>query len=226
MQLEDIYQKLIKKMGFKYYDEDKFLIIKSIQASHKTNPKVLDVGCGIGHHAFLFEKNGAEVTAFDYDANLIEKANELKKQNNSNVEFLIFDGNYPEKYLNENYDIIFMAGFSIFGTSLNVPIMEKYLRLLNEDGKIVLVHNSNLTGIVRRSNWKNHTIQDFQLFFQEAGASVDAIYFYDRHILIKILRNFVLTKFSTNLHILISRITKLPCALVFIATKKEIIDKI
>lgn len=221
MQLDYIHQKLIKKMGFKYYDEDKYLVVKSIQTSKKIHPKVLDVGCGTGHHAFLFEQNGAQVTAFDLDVNKIKKANELKVTYNSNVEFLIFDGSFPEKYVKEHYDIIYMAGFSVFGINLDTSVMKKYLNILSNNGKLVLIHNSNLTGTIRKSNWKNHTIEDLKIFFQKSGAQVDSIYFYDRHFIIKVLRKFVLTRYSTHLHILISKITKLPCALVFVVSKND-----
>ncbi len=220
--IDTIQHKLIIKMGFKYYDEDKYLIRKCLKyINGKKTPKVLDVGCGTGHHSFLFEKYGAKVTAFDYDESVIEKAKENKMRSNSNVTFLVADGRYPEKYFTEKYDIIFMAGFSIFGIDLNKPIMTKYLSMLNEGGILVLVHNSNLTGLVRKTNWKNHKIEDLRSFFESLGGKVEKIYFYDRHITIKILRSFAITGLSTKLHILISKITKLPCALLFIVSKSE-----
>ncbi|MBC7086648.1 MAG: class I SAM-dependent methyltransferase, partial [Methanomethylovorans sp.] len=144
--IEGIQYKLISKMGFKYYDEDKYLIQECLKHVTKKNPKVLDVGCGTGHHSLLFEKYGADVTAFDYDENVIEKAKEKKIKINSNVNFLIADGRYPEKYFTDKYDIIFMAGFSIFGIDLNKAVMKKYLNMLAKGGILVLVHNSNLTG--------------------------------------------------------------------------------
>ena len=55
---EKIRLKLILKLGFKYYDEDKYLIKKCLRSVKNKNPKVLDVGCGTGHHAFMFEKYG------------------------------------------------------------------------------------------------------------------------------------------------------------------------
>jgi len=219
--IDSIQNKLIVKMGFKYYDEDKYLIQKCIKCSNKKDPSVLDVGCGTGHHSLLFEKYGAKVTAFDYDESAIEKAKENRIKNNSSVTFLVADGRYPEKYFTEKYDIIFMAGFSIFGIDLNKPIMTKYLSMLAEGGILVLVHNSNLTGLVRKTNWKNHTIEDLRSFFESVGSNIEKIYFYDRHITIKILRRFAITGLSTKIHILISKITKFPCAIVFIVSKSK-----
>ncbi len=219
--IDKIINKLILMRSFKYYSEDKYLIKKALEYPLNKNPKVLDVGCGIGHHSFLFEKYGASVIAFDCDQNVIKKANEKKKELNSNVEFLIADGRFPEKYFAEKFDIIFMAGFSIFGTELNKEIMKKYLSLFSAEGRLVFVHNSNLTGTVRQTNWRNHTIEELKSFFESSGYNIQNIYFYDRHVIVKILRHFAITNFSTKLHILISQITQLPCSLVFVVRKSE-----
>ncbi len=225
MKLTDkLIHKMILKMGFKYYSEDKYLIRKVLKYSENQTPKVLDVGCGIGYHAFLFEKYGANVIAFDYNETVVKKANEKKKELNSNVEFLIADGRSPESYFTEKFDIIFMAGFSIFGINLNKEIMEKYLSLLDVKGKLIFVHNSNLTGLVRKTNWRNHKIVELKKFFEGMGCNIKNIYFYDRHIIVKILRHFVFTNLSTKMHILISKITQLPCALVFVVEKSNNIN--
>lgn len=218
---EKIRLKLISKLGFKYYKEDKYLIKTCLRSVKNKHPKVLDVGCGTGYHSFMFEKYGANVIAFDYDENVIKKANENKVKINSNVNFLIADGRYPEKYFTDKYNIIFMAGFSIFGIDLDKAVMKKYLSMLDEGGRLVFIHNSNLTGVVRKTNWRNHKIEDLRSFFESVGGNVEKIYFYDRHVTIKILRRFAITDLSTKMHILISKITKLPCALVFIVTKNE-----
>lgn len=218
---EKIRLKLILKLGFKYYDEDKYLIQTCLRSIKNKNPNVLDVGCGTGHHAFMFEKYGANVIAFDYDESKIKEANENKSKRNSNVKFLIADGNYPEKYFTEKYDIVFMAGFSLFAINLNNEVMRKYLSMLNEGGRLVMVHNSNLTGLVRKTAWRNHKKEEVYSFFEDAGGKVEKFYFYDRHITVKILRRFAISNMSTRLHVLVSKITKLPCALVFIASNKK-----
>lgn len=217
-----IIHKLILKMGFKYYSEDKYLIKEILKFSANKNPKVLDVGCGIGHYSFLFEQYGANAIGFDYDKTLIEKANEKKKELKSNVEFLIVDGRYPEKYFMEKFDIVFMSGFTLFGIDLDRELMEKYLSLLDLEGKLILVHNSNLTGLVRKTNWRDHKIEELKSLFESLGCNIEKIYFYDRHIIIKILRHFAITNFSTKMHILTSKITQLPCTLVFVVGKKSL----
>ncbi|WP_445474207.1 class I SAM-dependent methyltransferase [Methanococcoides methylutens] len=219
--IDKFIHKLILKNGFKYYSEDKYLIKEILKFSENEKPKVLDVGCGIGHYSILFEKYGANAIAFDCDKTVINKANEKKNELNSNVDFLIADGRFPEKHFTEKFDIIFMAGFSVFGINLDKEVMGKYLSLLDVGGKLILVHNSNLTGLVRKTHWKNHTIEELNTFFESLGRSIKKIYFYDRHIIIKILRHFVFTNFSTKLYSLMSKITQLPCALVFVVGKGE-----
>ncbi|MDW5549181.1 class I SAM-dependent methyltransferase [Methanosarcina sp.] len=217
MKLADkIIHSLYIKKGFKYYPEDKYLIENILKLSKKECPKILDVGCGSGHYSFLFDKYGAKVTAFDIDKFLIEKASEKKKEHNSNAVFLIADGRFPERRFSEKFDIIFMSGFSLFSTNLNKEIMEKYLSLLDSEGKLVFAHTTNLNGLVRETGPKNYRVEDVKKFFESSDCKIEKIYFYDRHVIIKILHYFVLNEFSTKMHILISKMTKLPCSLIFI----------
>lgn len=210
---------LYLKKGFKYYPEDKYLIQNVLKLSKKECPKVLDVGCGNGHYSFMFDKYGAKVTGFDIDKTLIEKASEKKKELNSNALFLIADGRFPERSFSEKFDVIFMSGFSLFKSNLNKKLMEKYLSLLDSGGKLVFAHTSNLNGLVRESGCKNYKINNIKELFESSDCKIEKIYFYDRHVIIKILRYFVLNKFSTKIHILISKTTKLPCSLVFIVER-------
>ncbi|WP_440945518.1 class I SAM-dependent methyltransferase [Methanosarcina sp. T3] len=219
--IDGIIHKLVLSRGFRYYPEDRYFIKQILKFSENKNTKVLDVGCGNGHYSFLFEACGAEVTAFDYDKALIKKANERKKELNSKVEFLVADGRYPEKYFTDKFGIIFLSGFALFGINQNKKLMEKYLLLLDKGGKLVFVHNSNLTGEVRKTRWRNHKIEELKSFYEDLDCTIVKTYFYDRHIIVKLFHSFVFNNFSTKIHILISKITKLPCSLVFIVKKKE-----
>lgn len=215
--IEEIIHKIILSRGFRYYPEDEYLIKQILKLSE--NKKVLDVGCGNGHYSFLFEKYGADVIAFDYNDNLIKRANEKKKELNSNVEFLIADGTYPERYFSEKFGINFLCGFALFGVELNKELMKKYLQLLDENGKLVFVHNSNLVGNIRKTDWRNYKIEDIKIFFNSLNCTIEKIYFYDRHFIIRVLHSYVFNSFSTKMHIMLSKITRLPCSLVFIVKK-------
>lgn len=214
--IDEIIHKLISKNHFKYYPEDKYFIKQVMRFSENKNAKILDVGCGNGHYSFLFEELGTDVTAFDYNKNLIGNANEKKKELNSKVKFLIVDGRFPERNFTEKYDIVFMSGFSLFSINLDKEVMKKYLSLLDIGGKLIFVHNSNLTGLVRKTHWRNHTIEELQLFFESLDSTIEKMYFYDRHIIVKIFHSHAFNSISTKAHIMISKITKLPCSLVFI----------
>ena len=220
---DEIIHKLILKKHFSYYPEDKYLVKEIIKFCEKENPKVLDVGCGIGHYSFLFENEGANVVAFDYDKDLIKKTNEKKSEISSNVKFIIADGKYPEKYFNEGeFDVVFMSGFSLFTIDLNEELMERYLLLLDGGGKLIFIQNSNLTGVVRRTHIKNYSIEELKSFFETLDCNIEKIYFYDRQIVGRVLRSLAFNSFSTKIHILISKITKLPCNLVFVIGREAI----
>src|SRR5659263_185431 len=181
---EENIHKLILRKGFSYYPEDKYLIKEIMNLSESKNPKVLDVGCGIGHYSFLFEKYGGCVTSFDFDKTLIEKANIRKKEINSTIKFMIADGNYPEKYYLQNeFDIIFLSGFALFGVQLNEGLMKKYISLLCNNGILIFIQNSNLTEDIRKTHWKNYTIKSLLFFFKNLNCNIEKIFFYDRHII-------------------------------------------
>jgi protein-L-isoaspartate O-methyltransferase len=218
---DEIIHKLILKKGFSYYPEDKYLVKKIMSLSESKNPKVLDVGCGIGHYSFLFEKYGGHVISFDYDKTVIEKADITKKKIDSTIKFMIADGNYPEKYFNQKkFDIIFLSGFSLFGAQLNEELMKKYLSLLHNNGKLIFIQNSNLKGDIRKTHWKNYTIKSLLLFFENLNCNIEKIFFYDRHIISRFLHSFVFNNFSTKIHIIISKISRLPCNIVIVVSKK------
>lgn len=87
---------------------------------------------------------------------------------------------------------------------------------------MIFVWNSNLTGIVRRTHWKNYTIEELRSLFESLGCNIERIYFMDRHIIGRVLRSLAFNSFSTRIHIFISKITKLPCNLVFVVSRRVI----
>lgn len=211
---------LVAKKHFSYYPSDKYLIRKILTFAPASNPNVLDVGCGNGHYSFLFEKYGAAVTGFDINGSLIENALQTKEKNNSAVTFMVADAQYPEVYCgNRQFDIIFMSGLSLFGTSFDAALMKKYVSLLSSGGKLVFSHNSNLDGTIRSSPWKNYTLEELVSKFKELPCNIEEIYFYDRHISQKLFHSLVFTTPFKYFHIFLTKITKIPFNIVLIISR-------
>jgi SAM-dependent methyltransferase len=221
-----IIHRLVKYKHFKYYCEDEYFIRQILAFSDKKNKKILDVGCGNGHYSFLFERCGMDVIAFDFDKALIKHANEKKKELNSNVSFIIADGNFPDRFFTSKFGIIFLSGFALFSIDLDKELMEKYLSLLDLNGTLIFAHSSNLTGTIRKTHWRNHTIKELKFFFDSLDCTVEEIYFFERHILLKVFHSVIFNKFLTKTQIVLSKITKLPCRLVFVVKRKDQVSKL
>jgi len=219
---EHLSQRLILQGSFKYYLEDEFLIQKVLSFVSCEEPCVLDVGCGRGHYAFLFEKCGANVIGFDCNVEFIEENRKRADLDGSSVTFITADGSYPEKYFTAScFDVIFMSGFSLFGTNFSRSLMEKYLNLLTHHGVLVFIQNSNLRGDVRKTHWRNYSIGQLSNEFSRLNCNVEKVFFYDRHIIGRILRSYVFSDASTACHRIITRLSGLPCNVVMIISRKE-----
>lgn len=219
--IEKVINGIIKRKAFSYYPWDIYLVKKILDYIDEENPIVLDVGCGGGHYSFLFERCGAKVIAFDLNEDFIKKALNLKDENNiKNIEFLVGDGT-ELKFLNKEsmFSIIFMSNFSVFSQSLNKEILSLYLNFLSDNGILVFIWNTNLSGVRRKSSWMNWPIDVLKDFFINSNCKIRKIYFYDRHIFGKFLKEYSFTSLTTKISYFISRITGLPCNLVIIVSK-------
>jgi SAM-dependent methyltransferase len=218
---ESIIYGFIQKKTFTYYPEDVFLVRKVLSFISKEKPCVLDVGCGNGHYSFLFEKCGANVIGFD-NAQFIEENCRNADLTGSSIKFFTADGNYPEKYFSTSlFDIIFMSGFSLFGTNISQPLMKKYLNLISPDGILVFIQNSNQRGDLRRTQWRNYSIRYLTNEFSELNCNIEKVFFYDRHITGRLLHSYAFSDISTSLHCIISRLTSLPCNILLIVSKEK-----
>jgi|BioPla2DNA2_1021312.scaffolds.fasta_scaffold74381_2 SAM-dependent methyltransferase len=219
---ESMVHKLILKKGFTYYPEDEFLVRKVLSFASSENPRVLDVGCGSGHYSFLFEKCGANVVGFDYSTQFIKENKRKADLAGSSVIFITADGNYPEKYFTDPaFDIIFMSGFSLFATEISQPLMEKYLNLLNHNGVLVFIQNSDLRGNIRKTGIRNYSIAQLTDEFSQLNCNIKKVFFYDRHIIGRILHTYAFSDISTACHRLITRLSGLPCNIVMIISRRE-----
>ncbi|TDO52706.1 ubiquinone/menaquinone biosynthesis C-methylase UbiE [Kribbella sp. VKM Ac-2527] len=98
--------------------------------------KVLDVGCGTGNAALLAAAEGAEVTAVDPAARLLEVAGERAAQRGLQVEFLSGDaGGLPVG--DGTADVVLSVFAVIFAPEPEKAIAE-LARVTAEDGRIIL----------------------------------------------------------------------------------------
>lgn len=219
---EYITSKLIQKKAFTYYEDDIFLIRKILSAIPQEKPHVLDAGCGIRHYSFIFEKCGAEVTAFDYNTQFIEENCNRAISNGSSIHFLLADGRYHEFYFAESqFDMIFMSGFSLFVVDISPPLMEKYLRLLKDNGILVFIQNSNQRENIRRTHIRNYSIAQLKNTFSQLNCTIENAFFYDRHIFRRLFHSYVFSDISTALHQILSRIPGFPCNIVIIVSRRS-----
>jgi ubiquinone/menaquinone biosynthesis C-methylase UbiE len=104
--------------------------------------RVLDVGCGGGMDAITFAINGAESHAIDYTRNAVDKATELAKTCNVNVNVQKMDARrmmYPSRY----FDLVSCQGVLHHIPDVEEAVNEIY-RVLKKGGRfIVMLYNRN-----------------------------------------------------------------------------------
>lgn len=101
--------------------------------------KVLDIGCGEGKDAVFFAKNGYIVSAFDAAEKGLEKARDLARLHNVDINF--FQADVNEYELKEEYDIIFSSGVFHY---LKPDRRERFIQSLKEHTAANGVHALNV----------------------------------------------------------------------------------
>lgn len=119
--------------------------------------KSLDIGCAKGHFTEALRVNGLESFGLDYSDIAISKAKKLFPK----CTFLCMDGFNPQ--LEENFDLIFMRGFS--GTNTHdldfvADMCNKYVLNLNLNGWFILSYTTNFSGQERDKETVNWTDQE------------------------------------------------------------------
>lgn len=75
----------------KNYQQEANFIHQLIDKFGGKGKKVMELACGTGNHAFQLEELGYQLQALDYSADMIERAKEKAKENQSKVSFQIGD---------------------------------------------------------------------------------------------------------------------------------------
>ena len=101
--------------------------------------EVLDIGCGEGQNVVFLAQCGYEVTAFDISDKAINKAKNLSKENNVEVDLFIADINAFK--LASKFDIIISSGvLQYILLDMRNEIMENLMEYTNPNG--IHIHNA------------------------------------------------------------------------------------
>jgi len=100
--------------------------------------KICDFGCGPGLYTSAFALTGAKVTGVDFSKNSLEYAKTHAKKESLNINYVF--QNYLEYEPKEQYDIItmIMCDFCALSPIQRKKMLEKFHRLLNDGGRILL----------------------------------------------------------------------------------------
>ena len=118
----------------KFYDVEGFLAGKSSLNSIELDlmpqikdKKILHLQCHFGMDSISFARLGADVTAVDFSENAIEKAKELAKLCQQDVNFIVSDVYDLPHILNEKFDYVFTS-YGVIGW---LPDMNKWAKVIS-----------------------------------------------------------------------------------------------
>ena len=116
-----------------FYKMDEFLkgasSLNSIELDLLENiegKSVLHLQCHFGQDSISLARLGAKVTGVDFSENAIEKANEIAKQTNTNIEFICCNVYDLPNHLTQKFDIVFTS----YGTIGWLPDMDKWAGII------------------------------------------------------------------------------------------------
>ena len=111
--------------------------IPAILSAHVRGRKSVDFGCGTGRSTRFLRQLGFEVTGVDIAEDMIRKARELDPSG----DYRLVPGDDLRSFPSGTYDLV-LAAFTfdnIAGRDNKVRILRDLGRLLNQDGKLVLI---------------------------------------------------------------------------------------
>lgn len=165
-QLRSTYNKYFSVDKNKWSSTDKEKTLKVAERTLKwlrklgfknQSPCLLDVGCATGFYSEAFRLLGFKVTGLDYSEIAVEKA----KGGFPSCTFVQMNGFDPG--FNEKFDVIFCRGFSGTNThDLNFIAgwINKYARLINENGFFILAYSSDFSGKETEGETVNHSREE------------------------------------------------------------------
>jgi SAM-dependent methyltransferase len=138
------------------------LILKFVNLSRSAS--VLDLACGTGRHAVLFDKRGFKVTAVDLSDNLLRVAKKSAERNKVNIDFLKADLRHFSVSKSFNLIVNLFTSFGYFDSDAeNLKLFDTVNKYLSPSGYFVLDYFNKTfieNNLVResRDNFKHSTL--------------------------------------------------------------------
>lgn len=127
-----------------YFAKYKVDILRS-QVPIRTN-RLLEYGCGIGRNIPFLRSAFPFATIIGSDISVASL--EIAREQNPGIEFIV---EQPDEYLDDLYDVIFIAGvFHHIQVSERPYVMHKLFRRLSPGGKIVIFEHNPFNPITRK----------------------------------------------------------------------------
>jgi cyclopropane fatty-acyl-phospholipid synthase-like methyltransferase len=103
-----------------------------------TGSAVIDFGCGPGLYALRLAKSGASVTGIDFSENSLAYARGKAAESGVSIDYI--HANYLEYQTDRTFDLItmIMCDYTALGPSQRRTLLEKFRRLLNPGGAVLL----------------------------------------------------------------------------------------
>jgi SAM-dependent methyltransferase len=100
--------------------------------------KIADFGCGPGLYAIRLARKQADVTGIDFSSRSIRYARETANREGLSINYV--NGNYLEFETDERFDLILMimCDFCALGPSQRRLLLDKFNRILNPGGSVLL----------------------------------------------------------------------------------------
>mgnify|MGYP000399495715 CR=1 FL=1 len=147
---------------------------------------LLDLGCGVGHHAIRFAERGACVYAIDLSAEMVERAARQVQESGFEEQVKVFQMSAEElQFANETFDLVF--GHSILHhTELSLTRAEVH-RVLKSGGTAIFLeplgHNPAINLFRKLTPWRRTPTEkplrfEDVLFFAEPFSAVRHREFY------------------------------------------------
>jgi len=191
------YDEFYAKGGWNYnIEKEKNILINSIIKPLDLKPcKMLDFGCGMGHHADMWRGLGFDIVGIDLSSVAIEYA----RKHYPGIKFIHADAS---KYkFNSKFDIIFARGTSFYHYDLSgtgergkyvLKVTKDMFDILKGGGLFILFIRTNFSGNKDERGAYNNRIEDYVYLFSRFGTIVK-ITDYDGKIINKDSRGIIIT---------------------------------